>query len=116
MNRYQGSSRPVSGGWKSINLSFYHPTGNCTASGAVMDPGRLTVAADGRYPLGATLELRNPDTGKVVEVFVSDRCPPKSCTAFNRVDGTLATLHELGGNSRMGVKKDLQVRVVAVPS
>ncbi|QQS61220.1 MAG: hypothetical protein IPN70_05035 [Candidatus Moraniibacteriota bacterium] len=111
---YSSDSRTIKKSWMKIDLSFYHPTGSCTASGAVMDPNSLTVAVDSRFPLGSMLEIRDPKTGKSVRAFASDRCPKRSCTRKNRVDATVATFLEIGGNVERGLKS-VEVRMISAP-
>lgn len=115
MARYEKESLPVSGEWQNITLSYYLPTGNCTASSARFEPSAQTVAVDRRFPLGSKLELKDPETERTITVFASDRCPKRSCTDLNRIDGTLATFRKIGGIVKSGVKKNLLVRVVALP-
>lgn len=48
--------------------------GKPTASGEPFDPGELT-AAHPELPLGSEVTVKNPETGKEVEVEVNDRGP-----------------------------------------
>jgi len=56
--------------------SYYgaHHAGKTTASGAPMTPGSLTAASP-NLPLGAKAKVTNRDTGKSVQVTVTDRGP-----------------------------------------
>ena len=113
--KHQTGARKVRGSWKKMNLSYYHPTGKCTASGAVMHSHKLTVAVDSRFPIGSILEIRDPKTGKTFQVFASDRCPNRSCTRKNRIDGTKAVFQQIQGTFDQGIKS-IEVRLVSSPS
>ena len=63
------------------------PAGAITASGEAFEPGSRT-AASGVFPLGSTIEVTNPDTGRSVRARVNDRangCVLLSPAAFAQV-------------------------------
>ena len=66
----------TSGKPKTGQASFYgtHDAGETTASGAPFDPGKLT-AASRTLPLGTKAKVTNQETGKSVNVTVTDRGP-----------------------------------------
>jgi len=54
--------------------SYYRMSGQKTASGKIMKPGKLTAASK-TLPLGAKARVVNTETGKSVKVTVTDRGP-----------------------------------------
>jgi rare lipoprotein A len=95
-------------GWRSLILGPRHGHPK-TASGARLHAGALTAASP-NLPLGARSKVTNVETGKSVNVVVTDRGP----YAKRRVlDVSRAAADRLGGK-RKGVAT-VAVKLAAVP-
>lgn len=71
-----GAEEPKAGKTQSGDASFYHPdlAGKKTASGERIDPEAMTAASK-TLPLGAKAKVTNTESGKSVQVTVTDRGP-----------------------------------------
>src|SRR6266404_3125856 len=61
---------------KQVRASYMgnEPAGRRTANGETYDPDKLT-AASRTLPIGSTVEVTNPSTGRSVKVRINDRGP-----------------------------------------
>ena len=105
------STTAFAGGWGTVHM-FVHPTGKCfgrevlssmycsgtkTASGERLNCGALT-AASWAYPLGTSVSVSNPATGRSVTVRINDRGPNGIARKMGAVfDFTPAASRALGG-------------------